>query len=81
LCNQLGQYDEAIASSRHALSIDPSLIICRRLIATALEDQGRLSHAIDELNTALILSPNDADVRNQLARLRAAASREGRARP
>ena len=64
LTNELHEYENSVAYCRRALALDPSLDICRRLIAAAGGVPGRLAEAsknvrIPLMSTQLLHAPTD----------------------
>jgi O-antigen biosynthesis protein len=66
---EVGDYPQAIAYAQRALQIDRNLTMCHRLLAVALQKQGRLDEAIEECRRLLAVSPKDAEARLMLERL------------
>ena len=57
-----GKVDEAIASFKEALEIDPDLAVAHNNLAIAYHDKGKLENAIQALMSAMRLAPDDPDV-------------------
>ncbi len=69
VCLNSGDNAGAISSARRALELQPGLTNCHRIIAQALDRQGRSREAIGQLQDALRRFPNDAGLQDELARL------------
>ena len=65
----LGDVDGAIARFRTAIAADPRSPRAHANLGLALASRGRRAEAIEELRTALQLSPDDPEIRNQLRRV------------
>jgi tetratricopeptide (TPR) repeat protein len=65
LSNQ-GKLDEAIASYRQALQIDPNLAAAHYNLGSALSNQGKLDEALAELEIAVRLDPSSTLFRENL---------------
>jgi TolB-like protein/tetratricopeptide (TPR) repeat protein len=57
----LRQHDQAIAEARNALSFDPNFVWAYSLLGQALHYAGRSGEAIEPLESAMRLDPNDQD--------------------
>jgi len=64
---EAGQYHRAEEAYRKALSLNPSSADAQYGLGLALSGQGRLAQAIDHLNTAAELDPDNANVLRDLA--------------
>jgi TolB-like protein/Tfp pilus assembly protein PilF len=74
-----GDYDGAIQRSRRTIDIDPERIAAHRLLAAALLQSGRGPEAVDALDAAIDIAPDDPVALAWLAHAHAAAGHTARA--
>jgi tetratricopeptide (TPR) repeat protein len=61
-----GQLDEAIAEWQNVVGLKPADLPTRNLLGLALAERGRFKDALDHLEIARKLDPNDADTLNNI---------------
>ena len=78
---RLGKFDDAVASYRRALAINPDFAEAHNNLGTVLHKLGRIDEALQSYQYALKIDPENADVhnnlgilQNQLGQLEAAAA-------
>lgn len=68
----LKEYEAAEATYRRAFEVDPLAVDPRKALASLIADQGRTDEAIQILEEAQELAPNDREITGTLGRLRGA---------
>ena len=75
VCLNSRDFAAAISSAQRGLELQPRLTNCHRIIARALEAQGRFQEASRQLEDALTRFPNDAGLQYELAQLLGGSNR------
>jgi tetratricopeptide (TPR) repeat protein len=68
----LGEFEAAELTYRRAFDVDPLAVDPRKALASLIADQGRVDEAVEVLEEARELAPNDAEIARTLGKLRAA---------
>lgn len=77
--HMLERDDEAIASLRTALTLDPSVLVASRMLAEIAWQRGDLPLAINTYQQALIYAPDNNEIASRLARLQGESARRASA--
>jgi tetratricopeptide (TPR) repeat protein len=76
LClGQLGEWQEAVQSGRHAVAVEPDMAFAHWALAHVLADRRELRAALPHAREAVRLDPDEADHHALLARIDAASGR------